>query len=103
MPDRRVYDASFGGVSDRIPPQSQLCKEAATGAEASGGVEMAASGESTEFAQEIGTACYLCYGQCVNFGVQGERGRPCARGVTALVERRRKARARLHVDHGDSA
>ena len=44
----------------------------------------------------VGTACYFCYGQCANFGVQGvasEDGvqvRPCSRGFSITVARRRR-------------
>ncbi|MBT0651443.1 hypothetical protein [Geomobilimonas luticola] len=42
--------------------------------------------------QDISTACYLCHGQCANFGVHGKGVRPCARGVTDIISRRREAR-----------
>lgn len=50
------------------------------------------TGEPDEAEHEIGTACYLCYGQCVNLGVHGTKGRPCSNGFSELVDRRRKAR-----------
>ena len=44
----------------------------------------------------IGTGCFLCYGQCVNFGVEGKRDgdsmvliRPCSRGLSEIMRRRR--------------
>lgn len=43
---------------------------------------------------DIVTACYLCHGQCANFGVHGNGVRPCARGVTSILERCRKGRSR---------
>ena len=48
---------------------------------------------SGEFEQDITTACYLCHGQCANFGVHGKSVRPCAKGVTDIINRRREARA----------
>ena len=44
----------------------------------------------------IGTACYFCYGQCVNFGVEGKTSdtgvqiRPCSRNFSSTVARRRR-------------
>ena len=49
-------------------------------------------GNSSDITQDIGTACYLCHGQCGNFGVHGREGRPCARGVNEIINRRRRAR-----------
>ncbi len=49
----------------------------------------------------IGTACYFCYGQCVNFGVEGKTSaegvqiRPCSRGFSKTVERRKRRENRL--------
>jgi hypothetical protein len=42
---------------------------------------------------EHGTSCYLCYAQCVNFGVHGTAAvRPCSKGFTDLIEHRRSLR-----------
>lgn len=46
----------------------------------------------------IATGCYLCYGQCSNFGVEGKavgdsdgtrRVRPCSKGLSEIMRRRR--------------
>lgn len=77
MAVRRLDEEGFFTGEERHLPQSQPCAEE----------------PAEDDAQEIGTACYLCYGQCVNYGVQGPNGRPCARGVTGIIERRRMARS----------
>jgi len=41
---------------------------------------------------DVVTACYLCHGQCSNFGVHGKTVRPCAKGVTSILARHRQAR-----------
>lgn len=96
MADIQVNEASNGVDKDRFSSQFHLCSEDGAGelaaTEASGGPEEVTADESTEAAQEIGTACYLCYGQCVNFGVQGIKGRPCAKGFAEIIDRRRRGR-----------
>lgn len=47
---------------------------------------------SVEEEWAVETACYLCYAQCVNFGVQGKGGRPCAKGVSDIIKQRHKLR-----------
>lgn len=44
---------------------------------------------------EHGTSCYLCYAQCVNFGVHGKAVRPCARGFSEYIEQRRRSRRNI--------
>lgn len=43
-------------------------------------------------APDVVTACYLCHGQCSNFGVHGKSVRPCAKGVSSILARHRQAR-----------
>lgn len=45
-----------------------------------------------EDAPEVVTACYLCHGQCSNFGVHGKSIRPCAKGVSSILARHRQLR-----------
>jgi len=45
-----------------------------------------------EEVSDIVTACYLCHGQCSNFGVHGKSVRPCAKGVSSILARHRQAR-----------
>ena len=80
MADIRLDEASPGFREERHSSQSPSHVEG--------------PGEADEAAdREIGTACYLCYGQCVNLGVQGAKGRPCARGFSEIIDRRRRARS----------
>lgn len=51
-----------------------------------------------EFEQDITTACYLCHGQCANFGVHGKGVRPCAKGVSEIINRRREARITARIN-----
>jgi hypothetical protein len=44
----------------------------------------------------VGSACYMCH-TCTNFGVQGEEGRPCAKGLSDLIKRRSRARLTMQV------
>jgi len=61
-------------------------------------MEQAKPHTALEVIQEdwIGTACYFCYGQCLNFGVEGKANetgvqvRPCSRGMSETVARRRR-------------
>ncbi len=53
--------------------------------------------------QDIITACYLCHGQCANFGVHGKVVRPCARGMTEIINRRRVARRNSQATAGTVA
>lgn len=50
--------------------------------------------EGYEDDPDIVTACYLCHGQCSNFGVHGKAVRPCAKGVSSILARHRQARLR---------
>jgi len=68
-------------------------------AEVRGGTEAAMTGESAEVAQDewaVGTACYMCHA-CTNFGVHGKEGRPCAKGLSDLINRRHKVRKSAHA------
>jgi hypothetical protein len=85
MADAQLDEAGVGVQEERfsLPPQSRAEEPC----------------ESIEVdAQEIGTACYLCYGQCVNLGVQGVKGRPCSKGFTEIIDRRRRARSGVKDD-----
>lgn len=48
--------------------------------------------EGMEDDPDVVTACYLCHGQCTNFGVHGKSVRPCAKGVASILARHRQAR-----------
>jgi hypothetical protein len=43
---------------------------------------------------EIETACYLCYAQCVNRGNHGNGVRSCSKNVVAIVDREERLRRR---------
>lgn len=59
---------------------------------------LASPGEQSSVAEAaedwaVETSCYLCYAQCVNFGVHGKGGgRPCAKGVADIIEQRHQRR-----------
>ena len=54
------------------------------------------SAETTQDEWAVGTACYMCHA-CTNFGVHGKEGRPCAKGLSDLINRRHKARKSAHA------
>jgi hypothetical protein len=74
-------------------------------------MEPANANTALEVIQEdwIGTACYFCYGQCANFGVEGKANeagiqiRPCSRGIADTVARRRRRenRSRGPLENGE--
>ncbi|GFE57339.1 hypothetical protein [Geobacter sp. AOG1] len=88
MADVLVSNAVSDVDGDRFSLQPLLRLEEAAGEF----VEGETVGETFYEEQDISTACYLCHGQCANFGVHGKGVRPCARGVTELISRRREAR-----------
>jgi NAD-dependent dihydropyrimidine dehydrogenase PreA subunit len=97
MADIQGNKVSDGVDKAHLSSQSHRCHEEAagepSGTDASKGpVKGVPADESTETEQDIGTACYLCYGQCVNYGVEGIKGRPCAKGFTEIIDRHRKGR-----------
>jgi hypothetical protein len=52
----------------------------------------AAAADAAEEEWAVETSCYLCYAQCVNFGVHGKGGRPCAKGVSDYINQRHRLR-----------
>jgi hypothetical protein len=91
MASTPVSSARIEVDAGRRDTQSNLWREETDGAAVRPAAE-ATNGDVDDLGQDIGTACYLCHGQCGNFGVQGREGRPCARGVNEIINRRRRAR-----------
>jgi hypothetical protein len=88
MADVLVNGSVSGVDGDRFSLQPLLRLEETTGEF----VQREGAGVPFNEEQDISTACYLCHGQCANFGVHGKGVRPCARGVTDIINRRREAR-----------
>ncbi len=87
------------------PKANTVSPSGFTGAPTEGsGAEGKVEVEVEEWAVE--TSCYLCYAQCVNFGVHGQGGgRPCAKGMADVIEhlkiRRRNLRIAKDLANGD--
>jgi hypothetical protein len=84
----RVNEATYRIDEDRFSAWPRFWMEEGRGA------EEATAGISDEIAHEewaVGSACYMCHA-CTNFGVHGKEGRPCAKGLSDLINRRHKAR-----------
>ena len=94
METNQRNEAPHEVVEDRISPQPRFWREEEADELVAGGGEAVTPDGAGEIVHEewaVGSACYMCH-SCTNFGVHGKEGRPCAKGLSDLINRRHKLR-----------